>query len=538
VAKNRLLLAVLIVLGVLVVVIIAVPFLVNANAFRPTIQSQLQSSLGRQVTIGGLSLSLLSGGVTADNIAISDDPAFNKGPFLTAKKLEVGVKLLPLIFSRSVQVTGIAIDRPELTLVHAPSGEWNFSSLGGGKKSSPSTGGNFSVGKLRIANGRVTVEKPGGKPSVYEDVNLVASNISYDSPIPFTVEAKTPGGGKLKVEGTAGPINQADTALTPLQAQVAINNMDLATTGFIDPASGIAGVLDYKGSIKSDGHTARSEGQATVDKLRVVPAGSPAKQPVTLNYAADYDLKRESGVLTRGAVHTGSSTVRLSGDYDMRGPSTVVHMKLNGSQLPVKDVEGLLPAVGVGLPSGASLQGGTLSLNLALNGAVDRLVTTGTVQLSNARLAGYDLASKMKALSALSGLTSSSADTVIETLSSNLRVSPEGIRADDLKMVIPALGSLTGNGTIAANNALNFHMVAKLAESGGMLGQMTKNIPLMGSRSSGSIPFMIQGTTSQPVFLPDVAGMVKGAIANPLQQQPQQNPLGNMLQGILGGKKK
>jgi hypothetical protein len=71
-----------------------------------------------------------------------------------------------------------------------------------------------------------------------------------------------------------------------------------------------------------------------------------------------------------------------------------------------------------------------------------------------------------------------------------------------------------------------------------MLGQMTKNIPLMGSRSSGSIPFMIQGTTSQPVFLPDVAGMVKGAIANPLQQQPQQNPLGNMLQGILGGKKK
>jgi AsmA protein len=538
VSKNRLLLSVLIVLGVLVVIIVAVPFLVNANAFRPTIQSQLQASLGRQVTIGGLSLSLLAGGVTADNIAISDDPAFSKGPFLKAKKLEVGVKLLPLIFSRSVQVTGITIDRPELSLIHASSGQWNFSSLGSGKKSSSSTGGgSFSVGKLKIANGRVTVEKPGGKPSVYEDVNLVASNISYDSPIAFTLEAKTPGGGKLKVEGSAGPINQADTALTPLAAQVAINNMDLASTGFIDPASGIAGLLDYKGSIKSNGHTARSEGQATVDKLRVVPGGSPAKQPVSLNYASNYDLKRESGVLTRGDVHTGSSTVRLSGDYDMRGASTVVHMKLNGSQLPVKDVEGLLPAVGVVLPSGASLQGGTLSLNLALDGAVDRLVTTGTVQLSNTRLAGYDLASKMKVLSALSGLKSSSADTVIETLNSNLRVAPEGIRADNLQMVIPALGSLTGSGTIAANNALNFHMVAKLAESSGMLGQVAKNIPIMGGRG-GTIPFMIQGTTSQPVFLPDVAGMVKGTIANPLQQQPQQNPLGNMLQGILGGKKK
>jgi len=538
VPKNRLLLPVLIVLGVLVVIVVAVPFLVNADSFRPTIQSQLQASLGRQVTIGGLSLSLLAGGVTANNIAISDDPAFSKGPFLMAKKLEVGVKLLPLIFSRSVQVTGITLDRPELSLIHAPSGQWNFSSLGSGKKSSSSAGGgNFSVGKLKIANGRVTVEKSGGKPSIYEDVNLVASNISYDSPIPFTLEAKTPGGGKLKLEGTAGPINQADAALTPLQAQVSIDNMDLASTGFIDPASGIAGLLDYKGTVKSDGHTARSEGQAKVEKLRLVRAGSPAKQPVSLNYASDYDLKRESGVLARGDLHTGSSSVRLTGGYDTRGPSTVVHMKLNGSQLPAKDVEGLLPALGVILPSGASLQSGTINTNLALDGAVDRLVTTGTLQVSDARLAGYDLASKMKMLSALSFLQSSSADTVIETLSSNLRIAPEGIRADNLNIVIPALGSLTGNGTIGSNNALNFHMVAHLAQSSGMLSQMTQNIPMLGGRG-GTIPFMIQGTTSQPVFLPDVAGAVSGAMANPLQQQQQQNPLGNMLQGILGGKKK
>ena len=540
--KKSRLLPVLIVLGVLVVIIIAVPFLVNADSFRPTIQSQLQSSLGRQVTIGSLSLSLLAGGVRADNIAISDDPAFNKGPFLNAKSLTVGVKLLPLIFSRSVQVTGLTIDRPELTLIHSPSGQWNFSSLGGGKKSSsPSTaGGNISVEKLKIINGRVTVQKTGGaKPSVYEDVNLVANNISYDSPIAFTLEAKTPGGGRLKVEGTAGPINQVDAALTPLQAQVSIDNMDLASTGFVDPASGIAGLLGYKGTVKSDGHTAHSEGQATIEKLRVVPAGSPAKQSVSLSYASDYDLKRESGVLTRGDIHTGSSTVRLSGDYDMHGPTTMVHMKLNGSQLPVKDVEGLLPAVGVTLPSGASLQGGTITTNLAMDGAVDRLVTTGTVLLSNAHLAGYDLASKMKVLSALSGLKGSSSDTVIETLSSNLRVAPEGIRADNLNIVIPSLGSLTGNGTVSSSNALNFHMVATLAQSSGMMmGQMTKNIPLMGGGGKGGgIPFMIQGTTAQPIFVPDVAGALKGAVSNPLQQQ-QQNGVGGMLQGILGGKKK
>lgn len=539
--KNRVLLPVLIVVGVLVVVVIAIPFLINANAFRPTLQSQLQSALGRQVTIGGLSLSLLAGGVTADDIAISDDPQFSKGDFLKAKSLAVGVKLLPLIFSRSVEVTAITIDRPELTIIHSPSGQWNFSSLGGNKSSSSSSaaGGNISVGKLKITNGKVTVEKTGGKPSVYDDVNLLASNISYDSSIPFTLDAKTPGGGKLSVSGTAGPIDRADAALTPLQAQVSIDNMDLASTGFLDPSSGIAGVVDYKGTIKSDGHSAHAEGQATVDKLRAVQGGSPAKQPVKLIYASDYDLKRESGVLTRGELQTGSSSMRMSGDYDMHGPSTMVHMKLNGSQMPVKDLEGLLPAFGVTLPAGASLQSGTMNTNLALDGPVDRLVTSGTMQLSNARLTGYDLASKMKALSALSFLQSTSNDTVIQNLSSNLRIAPDGIRADNVNLVIPTLGTLTGNGTIGNNNALNFHMVATLAQSAGVMGQMTKNLPIIGGAGrGGGIPFMIQGTTTQPVFVPDVAGALKGAAANPQQQLQQQNPLGNMLQGILGGKKK
>ena len=540
--KNRLLLPVVIVLGVIVVVIVLIPLLVNVDRFRPTIQAQLQSSLGRQVTIGGLSLSLLAGGVTADDISISDDPAFSKGPFLKAKKLTVGVKLLPLIFSRTVDATGITIDQPEVTLVHSPSGQWNFSSLGGGKKSSPSATaapGNFSVEKLKINNGRITVEKTGGKPSVYEDVNLTASDISYTSPIPFTLEAKTPGGGKLKLTGTAGPVNQTDASLTPLQAQVSINGMDLASTGFIDPAAGIGGVLDYAGTVKSDGHTAHSEGKATVAKLKAVPAGSAAKQPVGLNYASDYNLKSETGTLTSGAVQTGSSTIKLSGEYDLHGPTAVVHMKINGSQLPVKDIEGLLPAVGVALPSGASLQGGTITTNLSLDGAIDRLVTTGNVLLSNATLTGYDLASKMKVLSALSGLKSSSSDTVIQTFSSNLHMGPEGLRADNLNIVVPSIGSMTGNGTVSSSNALNFHMVANLVQSAGMMGGVTKGMPFLGGGGGkgGGIPFMIQGTTAQPVFMPDVGGMVKGAISNPLQQPGQQNPLGGALGGIFGKKK-
>src|SRR5437762_625897 len=76
------------IIGIVVVVIllavIALPFLVNVNSFRPKLESELSTALGRQVKVGNLSLSILSGSVSAEDLSISDDPAFSKGPFIQA----------------------------------------------------------------------------------------------------------------------------------------------------------------------------------------------------------------------------------------------------------------------------------------------------------------------------------------------------------------------------------------------------------------------------------------------------------------------
>ena len=56
------------------------------------------SALGRKVTLGHISLSLLTGSLVAENISIADDPAFSATPFLEAKELRIGVELGPLIF--------------------------------------------------------------------------------------------------------------------------------------------------------------------------------------------------------------------------------------------------------------------------------------------------------------------------------------------------------------------------------------------------------------------------------------------------------
>src|SRR5215469_16756608 len=122
---------VLIVVGVLTVLILIVPFLIPVNQFRPTIEEKASAALGRKVQLGDLSLSLISGSLSAENLSIGDDPKFSSAPFLTAKSLKVGVEMLPLIFSKTLKITGVIIDTPQVTLLHNPAGVWNFSSLGG-----------------------------------------------------------------------------------------------------------------------------------------------------------------------------------------------------------------------------------------------------------------------------------------------------------------------------------------------------------------------------------------------------------------------
>jgi len=59
-----------------------------------------------------------------------------------------------------------------------------------------------------------------------------------------------------------------------------------------------------------------------------------------------------------------------------------------------------------------------------------------------------------------------SADTTIQKFTSNVRVAPDGIQANAIVAVVPAIGQLTGSGTVSPSGALNFNMVASLSSTG------------------------------------------------------------------------
>jgi len=538
-----------IVVLVLLVIAIALPFFLNVNSFRPEIESKLGAALGRTVKVGNLSLSILSGSVGADQLSISDDPKFSSSPFITAKSLKVGVQLFPLIFSKKLNVTHLVIDEPSITLLRNPTGAWNFSSLGSTSaqaspaKNQPGAQGegnaqNVKVDKLDVTDGTISLGSVPAKrkPLVYDKVNISVSDFSTTTAFPVTVSVRTPGGGGLKLDGTAGPINSTDTSLTPLQAKVNISKLDLSQSAMVDPSLGIAGSADFDGSLNSDGKAAKANGVLKLSSLKLVPKGSPAGYPVQVQYALTHDLARQSGQLTQGDVSIGKALAKLTGTYEARGESTYVRMKLAGDAMPVDDLEAMLPSVGVVLPSGSKLKGGTLSMSFDATGPLDNLVTTGWIRLGNTALTGFNLGSKMAAISALSGKSMGN-DTSIQNLSSNVHMTTAGTRLDNVSLVVPSLGTVAGAGTVSPNGALDFKMGANL--SGTTVTSVTQMAGL-GGKGTGNIPFKIEGTTSDPKFVPDVGAMATSQLKNltkPGVQGGQANPVDSVM-GLFGKKKK
>jgi AsmA protein len=524
--------------------LVALPFLINVNSFRPKIESAATNALGRQVKLGDLSLSILSGTVGIENISIADDLAFSKSSFITAKSLKVGVELMPLIFSKQLNVTGIALNEPQITLLKAANGTWNFSSLGGaGAKKTPesnapgaSTAQSFSVAKLEIKDGKLIVGKANSatKPQVYDKVNVEVMNFSYASQFPLKLTAVHPGGGSANVSGKAGPINAQDAAKTPLETTLKVSNMDLATSGFIDSASGIAGVASFDGTLNSDGRQAKAVGLFTGKQLKFSPKGTPAPKTVTIKHSVNVDLEKQSGTITQGDIAIGSAQAHLTGSFRAQGETEVVNFKLNAPSMSVDELEAMLPSMGILLPTGSQLKGGTLSADLAIAGPLDKLVIIGPVRLSNSHLANFDLGSKLGALSAFAGKSVSNPNTSIQNASLNARVSPEGTKADNIDLNVPAIGVITGAGTVSPSGELAFKMLADL--HGGVVGGLSK------VEGKGGIPFAIEGTTSNPKFIPDiggvVGGLVKGEVGNVAKGQiPGANSVTKDLGGVFRKKK-
>ena len=308
----------------------------------------------------------------------------------------------------------------------------------------------------------------------------------------------------MKLEGKAGPIPQADVIETPFDLSLTIASLDLAGSGFTQPSSGIAGIVSLNGNAASNGHAVNIKGKLKAENLKLAKGGSPAKRAVEIDLALSHDLAKQGGTVERCAVHIGAAEANLNGTYRLNEDSPVISVKLVGTKMALTELATILPALDVVLPAGSNIERGTLSVDVTSLGPVDRLLTTGSIAVDDARLNNFDLGSKLKTIQQLAGIQGEPR-TTIQSLNASVAVSPEGTIVRDIKVVAPAVGDLTGSGTISPQHELNFQMRATVRASSHIL-------TAIGQKGDVTIPFTITGTSSDPSFKPDIAGAAKDTL--------------------------
>ena len=137
-----------------------------------------------------------------------------------------------------------------------------------------------------------------------------------------------PGGGSLSLKGKAGPIGKTDLMTTPLSADLAVKQFNLIESGFVSPDTGLAGIIDFNGALKSDGRQVQSQGTAKADRFQLVKGGSPASEAVSLDYSMGYDLKQQGGVLDSAKLVYGKAIANLTGNYRRQQDGLTMKMRL------------------------------------------------------------------------------------------------------------------------------------------------------------------------------------------------------------------
>ena len=573
---KRLLIGILVVVLLVVVLGVGALMLVDVNHFRPQIQTTLSKALGREVTLGQLHAAVWAGSLDADDIRIGDDPAFGTQPFISAHSLELGVRLWPLLVHRELRITSLTLDQPSVSLSQNRDGNWNFATFGGTGAPAPTPAATptntssqpfaFGVDKLRIRDGRIDVTRAVGGTRSYQNVQLSADHVGLGAAFPFSMSAAIAGAGALRLDGKLGPWSATNAVLTPFDAKLVMHDLDLVGAGLMNSGGGVGGVLDIDTRIHSDNGVLQSKGSIEARQLKLVAAGSASPRPVRIDYEASYELTSGRGSIDHSTLGIGTTRVAINGSFDNRPKVMQLDLHISGRQLPVDELEPLLPVFGVVLPKNSRLSGGSLGVDMHAQGPLDALVITGPVTLDNSRLTGFSLGSKLGGALTLAGIRAPQ-DTVIRHADATLNIAPSGIHANPVHADIVDLGNLAGQGSMAADGKLDFRMLVKLDKAitggdqggqgiGGLLGNSGAG-RLLGGVLKGTtdqgIGVHVTGTASAPSFKIDptaVTSLLKAGLAGSKntgaraadtgtsgKSTSKKDVLNSLLQGALGSKK-
>jgi AsmA protein len=393
-----------IVIGIIVllvvVLIVAAVVLFNPNQYRGTVQTKLEAALGRKVTLGDMSLGIFPFRFQVQDIAIADDPAFNSlRPFVQASKLDVSVKLMPLL-QKSVEVDSLTLEKPSVELIKNSQGVWNFSSLGGKSKPSStsgttSAGGQFALGKLEITDGQVAItDNQNRKPrSVYDHINLTLTDFAPATPFSIDASVHFPGAGtqEIRLQGKGGPVSQSNPAATPFHGGLDFKGVSIANFQKFLQTPALAntdGVLTGHTNIGSDTGKLSASGQMSIEQPRL--HGIDVGYPINADYDVNDDLNNDLLKIDKATVKLGPTPLSVTGTVNSKPTPAVLDLNLKANDVSIAEMAKLAAAAGVAFNPGATVNG-RVNADIRATGPSDKPALNGTIAGRDIQASGKDI---------------------------------------------------------------------------------------------------------------------------------------------------
>lgn len=449
--------ALAIVVAVVLVVIFALPALIDVNNYRGRIQAELQGRLGRPVTLGQMHLSIVPLAFRADNVVIGEDASFRTGrPFANAQQLQVEAKLWPLLHG-NVEIDSLKLTRPDVELVRNAQGVWNFASLGQQPQAASAPPPQppaakqpqapapqppppaqpqrkLTLSDLTITDGLVAItDQQKRQPrAVYDHIDLSAQDFAPDKAFPLTVTAHLPGQGtqQVKLDGTIGPINNSDIAATPFDGALDMDQASIsAVQKFLNVPALAGNEATISGSVKlkSEGGAMRSHGTLKLADVRIhsVALG----YPVAMDYDVADNLNTDELQIGKGDLKLGTTPVSIAGTVNMHATPSQLNLRVKAGNIGIQEIARLASAFGVAFNPGVDIAG-TLNADISATGPANKPALNGNINASDLVITGKQLRQP------------------VQVSQVQLAMTPQQIRSNPFQ-------AMTGGTTVAAQFALS-----------------------------------------------------------------------------------
>jgi AsmA protein len=377
---------------VLLVALLALPYLIDINTYRAQIAGQVEQTLGRTVKLGKMDLDVLpSVKVNVDEVQIGDDPQFAQSDFVTAKSVRLQIGLWSLLRGNP-QLQGIELVEPAITLIKTPDSKWNWSTLK--PLQSAESDASQAPFNLVVRDGRFTLIDRNADPPIeksYTGVNVALDGFSPRQAFDLAIGVTMPGekAGTVTIEGEAGPIDRADAARTPIDARVRMDGVELAALeSLLGVAAPHAGRLTM--DVKLSGKLAeglKAAGNLKAEQLRLVENVEPARTPLETDFTLSAKSEPRateqaelSLAIAQCQVRMGNTKADITGNINRIPAQPTVDLQIKGDGVALDNLLESAYAFGFGPPPGTRASG-SATADLRASGDAQAIALNGKIEI-------------------------------------------------------------------------------------------------------------------------------------------------------------